>query len=415
MHDRGEPKPIRPLVRPRSTVSGVTRALVRAWLSSKESELEATPRPANSADQRLPGPNPMDILVVGGGAAAGWGVSTHELGFTGALARRLRGATQRGVHVRTAIDVGVSIADAPDLVRASRGRFDELRVVVLGVTETFRMVEPAAWRDDIERVLDALEPSAEHPAVLVGIQPISSIPVYHGGLSHWLDRHAAALNRQTAAAAARPHVAFAPLPAPPRVSISRYRGPADYDFWATRVVDAAEGMLHAPRERTAPASYDPATEQRRAQELARLGIVDERANLAVDSLVRFTRAVFDMGGADLVLLGPDRAWSVSSVSLNGPDRPDHDRDRSFTSYAIESRGACIVPDAHEDPRFQTHDGVVGEPGIRFFAGYPVEGPTGERIGVLAMYDTVPREFDEASQELLHALARQVEQALRNRL
>ena len=351
--------------------------------------------------------------MVGSGAAASWGVRTHELGFTGALARRLRDATQRGVNVRGAIDVAITSASAPDVLREARGRFDDLRIVVLGITETFRVIRPAEWRADIERVLDVLEPSTTHPAVLVGIQPISSIPVYHGGLSGWLDQHAAALNLETAAAVdARPHTAFAPLPAPPIVDIDRFRGPADYDFWATRVVDAAIPLLPPRRELIGPAPYDPAIEQRREQELARLGITGNRANLAVDSIVRFTRAVFDMAGADLLLLGPDRAFSVSSVSLNGPDMPDQHRDQSFTAYAIEAPGVFIVPDARRDPRFRNHSGVAGEPGLIFFAGHPVAGPTGERIGILGMYDTRPREFDEVAQELLRTLAHQLERALR---
>jgi len=117
----------------------------------------------------------MDVLVVGGGASSGWGVRTHELGFTGALARRLRGATQRGVVIRAAIDVELTTARAPEVIRATRTRFDELRIAVLGITEVLTQSSVANWRAEIEAVLDALEPTARRPSVLVGIQPISSI------------------------------------------------------------------------------------------------------------------------------------------------------------------------------------------------------------------------------------------------
>jgi GAF domain-containing protein len=218
------------------------------------------------------------------------------------------------------------------------------------------------------------------------------------------------MNRETQdACAARPHAAFAALPAPPSVPLERYRGPADYDFWAQRVVEAAVPLLAAPPDRASPAPYDPSVERRREAELARLGITDERVNLSVDSVVRFTRAVFDMPDAEMLILGPDRAYSISST---GPDRPQQDRDHSFTAYAIESRGCFIVPDARIDPRFRDHTGVAGEPGLVFFAAHPVEGPSGERIGALAVYDTRPRDFDETSQELLRVLANQMEQVLR---
>lgn len=398
---------------PNTGVTGPARALVRVWLMSKTAELEAVPRPVNSADQRLPGPDPLAVLVVGGGAASGWGVRSHELGFTGALARRLRHATGRGVKLKSRIGPDLTSADAAEAVRAARTRFDELRFVVLGVSETLNMLRPAQWRADMERIVEALGPSPDHPAVLVGVQPISSIPVYHGGFSHWLDRHAQALNDETRAlCAATPHTAFAPLPAPPTVRLARYRGPADYDFWATEVTAVAMPLLPDPTERTAPAPDDSAAERRRQAELARLGIDGERTHLAVDSLVRFTRAVFDMQSAEMLILGVDRAFSMSSTS---PERPQEERGRSFTAYAIESRGCFIVPDASEDPRFQEHSGVTGGPGLRFFAAHPVAGPSGERIGVLAVYDRVPREFDDTSQHLLQALAGQMEQVLREQL
>jgi GAF domain-containing protein len=338
-------------------------------------------------------------------------VRTHELGFTGALARRLRGATQRGVVIRTDIDIALTAATAPAAIRATRTRFDELRIAVLGMTEILTQSSVANWRAEIEEVLDALEPAAGRPALLVGLQPISSIPVYRGGLSHWLDRQAAAMNRASQdACAARPHAAFVDLPAPPSVPLERYRGPADYDFWAQRVVEAAAPLLGGTGARTSPSPYDPTVERRREAELARLGITGQRVDLNVDSVVRFTRAVFDMSSADMLILGSDLAYSISSTA---PERPEQERDRSFTAYAIESRGCFIVPDARADPRFRDHSAVTGDPGLVFFAAYPVEGPSGERIGALAVYDTVPREFDDTSQELLRVLAGQMEQVLRD--
>lgn len=396
---------------PTSGLSRPERALTRLWLASRASDLEPVPRPADSADQRLPGPDPMDVLVVGGGASSGWGVRTHELGFTGALARRLRGAVHRGVVIRAGIDVELTAARAPEVIRATRTRFDELRIAVLGITEVLTQSSVSNWRAEIEAVLDALEPTARRPAVMVGIQPISSIPVYRGGLSHWLDRQVDAMNRETReACAARPHVVFADLPGPPSVVLERYRGPADYDFWAQCVVEAVAPLLADPGDRISPSPYDPSVEQRREAELARLGITDQRVSLSVDSVVRFTRAVFDVPNAEMLILGPERAYSISSTS---DDRPHQDRDKSFTAYAIESRGCFIVHDAPADPRFRDHTGVAGPPGVVFFAAYPVEGPSGERIGALAIYDTVPREFDETSQELLRVLAGQMEQVLRD--
>jgi hypothetical protein len=349
------------------------------------------------------------MLVVGAGAAAGWGVRSHELGFTGALARRLRLATQRGVVLRSRIGLDITVDRAAEVVRATRTRFDEVRVVVLGITETFQMVRPAEWRRGIDDTLAALEPTADRPAVLTGIQPISSIPVYAGGLSPLFDRHAAALNRETAeACAAAPFVAYAPLPAPPTVEIQRYRGPADYDFWADQVVAPVVSLLPPPREHVEPSSYDAEVERRRQVELTRLGIRGPGAGFAVDDIVKFARAVFRTQSAELMILDGNRAWALSA---DGTEPHDIGRESSFTSYAVEARGAFVVPDAQADPRFREYAFVTGDPHIRFFAAHPLEGPSGERIGALCVYDSRPREFDQAERDLLAALADRLETAL----
>jgi hypothetical protein len=295
------------------------------------------------------------------------------------------------------------------VIRRSRANSDDLRVVVLGITETFAMMPPAVWRTHLQEVVHALEPSAACPAVLTGVQPIRAIPVYIGGMSRTLDRHAAALNRETAAiCASTPHAVFAPLTPPPAVAIPRYRGPADYDFWAEEVISPVAALLPPPRPHDPPSRQDAEVERRRQEELVRLGIRDREAGFAVDDIVQFARSVFRTQSAELMILDGDRAWALSS---DGTEPHDIGRERSFTSYATESRGTFVVEDAQEDPRFSDYAYVTGDPRIRFFAGHAIEGPSGERIGALCVYDPSPRGFDDAERALLRALAARLEAAL----
>ena len=53
-----------------------------------------------------------------------------------------------------------------------------------------------------------------------------------------------------------------------------------------------------------------------------------------------------------------------------------------------------MSDALQDERFCDHPLVVGEPHIRFYAGFPIESPSGERMGTLCIFDTVPRSADD---------------------
>ena len=46
----------------------------------------------------------------------------------------------------------------------------------------------------------------------------------------------------------------------------------------------------------------------------------------------------------------------------------------------------LVPDTHRDARFREHPWVVGPPHVRFYAGYPIRGLDGSRVGTVALLD-----------------------------
>jgi len=78
----------------------------------------------------------------------------------------------------------------------------------------------------------------------------------------------------------------------------------------------------------------------------------------------------------------------------------------------------LVEDAHADPRFSDNPLVVRDPGVRFYAGFPVRSREGRPLGTLCVIDRAPWRLDPARVSLLEALARQVSLLLelrRNRL
>ncbi len=64
----------------------------------------------------------------------------------------------------------------------------------------------------------------------------------------------------------------------------------------------------------------------------------------------------------------------------------------------------IINDTLTDERFASNPLVVGEPHIRFYAGYPLPGPRGWNIGTLCVIDQKPRAFPPAEQQVLRTLA-----------
>ena len=81
---------------------------------------------------------------------------------------------------------------------------------------------------------------------------------------------------------------------------------------------------------------------------------------------------------------------------------------SLGAGASDSDDISIVPDTLKDPGFSSHELVTGDPGIRFFAEYPVKTPDGLSLGTLAFMDTTPKELTKDDLILLKKLAGKVE-------
>ncbi|MDP3208511.1 MAG: hypothetical protein Q8M65_05130, partial [Rhodoglobus sp.] len=57
------------------------------------------------------------------------------------------------------------------------------------------------------------------------------------------------------------------------------------------------------------------------------------------------------------------------------------------------------------------DWIVRGGWVRFYVGYPIEAPNGQRIGTLCVVDSRPRRFTPAEHSLLRELAGQVQTVL----
>jgi GAF domain-containing protein len=67
----------------------------------------------------------------------------------------------------------------------------------------------------------------------------------------------------------------------------------------------------------------------------------------------------------------------------------------------------VIPDMHDDPRFATNPLVTDAPGVRFYAGVPLNSPQGLPLGTLCTMDRVPRQLTAEQGRALAALSREV--------
>ncbi|WP_034298640.1 diguanylate cyclase [Herbaspirillum sp. RV1423] len=152
----------------------------------------------------------------------------------------------------------------------------------------------------------------------------------------------------------------------------------------------------------------PADEQLRIGELHALHILDTLPEERFDRLTRLARRLFSVPVAVVSLVDSKRQWSKAHT---GMDTCEMARDISFCGHAILRDEVMVVPDALEDVRFKDNPLVLGDPHIRFYAGCPIRGPRGYKLGTLCLIDSVPRRFDAEDRALLSDLARMVEQEM----
>jgi PAS domain S-box-containing protein len=148
----------------------------------------------------------------------------------------------------------------------------------------------------------------------------------------------------------------------------------------------------------------PPDENERLRALYACGLLDTPPEPAFDDLARIASQLCGTPIALISLVDENRQWFKSHIGLDATETP---REQAFCAHAILQREVLVVPDATLDARFRDNPLVTGGPGIRFYAGAPLEVADGQRIGTLCVIDTVAHELGDAQREALAALARQV--------
>ena len=147
-----------------------------------------------------------------------------------------------------------------------------------------------------------------------------------------------------------------------------------------------------------------AAEQARLAALYQLEILDTPAEQPFDDVVAVAAAICDTPIAVINFIDADRQWGKALIGLESSEVP---RAASFCAQTIqEASGKLVIPDMLKDPRWAGNPQVVGDPGLRFYAGAAVVTGDGYALGSLCVADTSPRELEPRALAALDALARQ---------
>ena len=154
----------------------------------------------------------------------------------------------------------------------------------------------------------------------------------------------------------------------------------------------------------------PDNEQHRIDTIDRLGILYSPAEERFDRITRVAQRLFQVPTALISLVGRDVQWFKSIQGFQASELP---REASFCAHTILQNEPLVIPDTQKDPDFADSPMVTGEPGIRFYAGAPIEYERA-RIGTLCIIDTRARKLKPEDIEHLKALAVWVENELKVR-
>lgn len=154
----------------------------------------------------------------------------------------------------------------------------------------------------------------------------------------------------------------------------------------------------------------PDHEAARLLELRSYGVLDTNEDPKFDDISELTRYIAGTEIGIVTLVDSNRQWFKSCVGapLGQQETP---RDISFCGHTILQRDPLIIPDTFEDPRFADNPLVLGEPYLRFYAGFPLITANGFVVGSLCAISRQPHQLSQEQISELQRLAKLTVQQL----
>lgn len=388
--------------------------IMRMWRAGLKESLDDVPRPFDSPHASAPGPDAARVLIFGAGLAVGWGVITHDLALPGFVARALASLTRRGTDVDVVADPNTLLREAQSkLSKLPLWRYDAI-IIVLGVNESLHLASSRAWRRHLTAVLAAIHDSVDVPVAVTGVQRIRSIPIYDSGIGTIADIHATRLNRVSRQiCGSLPNAIFVPLPDFALTQRDRHRSPNTFAECARVMSTALAPRLLIPRHRASDPYPSVFLAEARAQALhqAAVDTVDlSRPELrrTIYQVLEIARQSLNVSAAAFSVLNDGDQLVLASRGVTAAAMPSAG---SVTEATLHHWGGMTIADVRDDARFHNDPLFAGDPPFKFYAGFPLESSSGERIATLCVLNTKPQDPSDFDFVTLRNLALRVQKEL----
>lgn len=123
---------------------------------------------------------------------------------------------------------------------------------------------------------------------------------------------------------------------------------------------------------------------------------EEHQNAFLSELVQFIATTLDFPTCFVSILDHQTQRFLAKHGLELTSTP---RELSFCQHVVNSKQILIIENTLSDERFCNNPLVTGDPGIRFYAGAPLE-IEGDYVGAVCLVDSVERVFSESQRRQL---------------
>ncbi len=355
------------------------------------------------AHTRAAGPWPLQMLFVGCGVAVGDDMVTHDLAVPGQLARTL--ATQVGRGVETDVVVDPEMTPTTALATLSRIRLSQYDAVVLmlGEFDVMELTPIRSWSLDLNRLIGHIRDNtpAHNEVFIVTVPTANTARITRPGRRVVVDHHSRRLNAAIEEMCTpNSHATIVPFTASGDSNPAAPRTADTYRRFARELLGPISDALNTASG-SSQRRVDVSDERARQQTVDQLGILSGDAAARLNRITELAQQAFGTKSAAVTII--DGQWQTFASRRN-IEMTRTPRNDAFCSLTILGRDAIVIPDASIDPRFISNPLVTGEMHLRFYAGYPIEAPNGERIGALCVLHDQPMQFTDENLVQLRTLA-----------
>ena len=156
----------------------------------------------------------------------------------------------------------------------------------------------------------------------------------------------------------------------------------------------------------------PDSETERLARLKELQILNTPAEKSFDNVAAMAAHMFNVPIALVSFVDSDRVWFKANVGME--DTTEVSRGVSLCSLVVLNEDITVFKNATTESCLLSNPLVVGEFGLKFYAGAPIKTADGYTVGSICVVDKEPRDFSEADQRVLQHLAAIVEDEIQSR-